>query len=210
MSETAARDDCRRIAAQVLAGRTRDPTYGARHFCTVDYNPDWAAGKTPCTRIGNHKFYNDVQWSPFLGFIPHDIWVLLQYEFCCLQLFRCDNLGRQLFEVKILNHARFSLFFLRTKHFYLFNKKYVMFICLLHLEITVFHEFIFVLFNILEETNKWERYQRQKFIYCWNTLILKKLLNYQVFRALINWPTKLRGWLNWRRNLVPQDEKTYQ
>ena len=61
MSETAARDECERIAQDVIAGRVSDPTQGARHFCTKNCNPNWASGKTPCATIGNHKFFNDVQ-----------------------------------------------------------------------------------------------------------------------------------------------------
>ncbi|VDD88702.1 unnamed protein product [Enterobius vermicularis] len=61
MPETGARADCERIASDVIAGRTSDPTHGSRHFCTVDYYPDWAAGKQPCAVIGRHKFFNNVQ-----------------------------------------------------------------------------------------------------------------------------------------------------
>lgn len=37
-----------------------DPTDGAKHYCTTDSAPAWAAGLTACVTIGRHKFFNNV------------------------------------------------------------------------------------------------------------------------------------------------------
>jgi spore germination cell wall hydrolase CwlJ-like protein len=47
----------KRIAAEILAGRSADPTDGALFYHTTAVNPDWARGAVPITQIGDHLFY---------------------------------------------------------------------------------------------------------------------------------------------------------
>lgn len=53
--------ECQDIAAEVLDGRTPDPTGGADFY----YNPKlaapkWALGHEPCARIGHHVFFRGI------------------------------------------------------------------------------------------------------------------------------------------------------
>jgi N-acetylmuramoyl-L-alanine amidase len=50
---------CTQIAADALAGRLRDPTGCADHYCVARIAPQtfWARGKTPTAIIGAHAFY---------------------------------------------------------------------------------------------------------------------------------------------------------
>lgn len=52
---------CKRIAKRALAGLLSDRTYGATHYHNKQVCPRWSIGKIPCTEIGNHVFYNDVE-----------------------------------------------------------------------------------------------------------------------------------------------------
>jgi spore germination cell wall hydrolase CwlJ-like protein len=47
----------RRIAAEILAGRSHDPTGGALFYHSVDVAPLWSRGMMPVTRIGGHVFF---------------------------------------------------------------------------------------------------------------------------------------------------------
>ncbi|WP_223879462.1 cell wall hydrolase [Dechloromonas sp. CZR5] len=51
------------IAADVLAGRQQDFTFGAQYYLTraASRTTDWARGHTPCFEWGDHLFYNDVR-----------------------------------------------------------------------------------------------------------------------------------------------------
>ena len=52
---------CLRVAVEVLADLHEDNTHGATHYYAVSIPaPEWAKGHTPCARIGNHLFFNDV------------------------------------------------------------------------------------------------------------------------------------------------------
>jgi len=49
------------IAGQALAGTLEDNTDGATHYYERHIRPpEWAHGKTPCARIGNHLFFRDI------------------------------------------------------------------------------------------------------------------------------------------------------
>lgn len=50
----------RRLADDILAGRSTDPTRGALFYHTIAVHPRWAEGATPSTRIGAHLFYVSV------------------------------------------------------------------------------------------------------------------------------------------------------
>ncbi len=52
---------CRRIALRALAGVLEDKTFGATHYHLRSLRPKWSIGKIPCTEIGNHIFYNDIE-----------------------------------------------------------------------------------------------------------------------------------------------------
>jgi len=52
---------CLRIARRAVAGAVDDPTRGATHYHAVGVLPEWAKGRQPCARIGDHLFYNDVE-----------------------------------------------------------------------------------------------------------------------------------------------------
>jgi N-acetylmuramoyl-L-alanine amidase len=47
----------KRIAAEVLAGRSTDPTGGALFYHTTAVQPAWSRGVTPVTQIGDHLFF---------------------------------------------------------------------------------------------------------------------------------------------------------
>jgi spore germination cell wall hydrolase CwlJ-like protein len=47
----------KRIAAEVLAGRSADPTGGALFYHTTAVQPAWSRGVTPVTQIGDHLFF---------------------------------------------------------------------------------------------------------------------------------------------------------
>ena len=47
----------KRIAAEVLAGRSTDPTAGALFYHTTAVQPAWSRGVTPVTQIGDHLFF---------------------------------------------------------------------------------------------------------------------------------------------------------
>lgn len=53
---------CSYTADKVINGRVPDPTNGATHYYNPDVvkEPKWAAGKTPCAKIGPHLFFKDV------------------------------------------------------------------------------------------------------------------------------------------------------
>lgn len=48
----------RRIADEILAGRSADPTGGALFYHVEGLSPDWSAGLTPDRRIGRHVFFH--------------------------------------------------------------------------------------------------------------------------------------------------------
>jgi hypothetical protein len=47
----------KRIAAEVLAGRSADPTGGALFYHTTAVQPAWSRGVAPVTQIGDHLFF---------------------------------------------------------------------------------------------------------------------------------------------------------
>ena len=47
----------RRIADEILAGQSQDPTGGALFYHTVDVAPRWSRGVEPVRRIGPHLFF---------------------------------------------------------------------------------------------------------------------------------------------------------
>ena len=47
----------RRVAEEILAGRSQDPTGGALFYHTVDVAPRWSRGIAPVRRIGPHLFF---------------------------------------------------------------------------------------------------------------------------------------------------------
>ena len=52
---------CRRIALRAIGGVLQDKTGGATHYHLRSLRPKWSIGKIPCTEIGNHIFYNDIE-----------------------------------------------------------------------------------------------------------------------------------------------------
>ena len=52
--------ECLLAALMVLRGKHPDDTMGSTHYHTHSISPDWSKGKVG-VRIGNHKFYNDVE-----------------------------------------------------------------------------------------------------------------------------------------------------
>lgn len=52
--------EARRLAEDILSGRSTDPTGGALFYHTIAVHPRWAEGVTPSTRIGAHVFYEAV------------------------------------------------------------------------------------------------------------------------------------------------------
>ena len=47
----------KRLAAEILAGRSVDPTGGALFYHTTAVAPAWSRGVTPVTQIGSHLFF---------------------------------------------------------------------------------------------------------------------------------------------------------
>jgi spore germination cell wall hydrolase CwlJ-like protein len=47
----------KRIAAEILEGRSADPTGGALFYHTVAVSPRWSAGVPPIRQIGSHLFF---------------------------------------------------------------------------------------------------------------------------------------------------------
>ena len=47
----------KRIAAEILAGQSQDPTRGALFYHTDAVQPAWSLGVTPVATIGNHLFF---------------------------------------------------------------------------------------------------------------------------------------------------------
>ena len=50
----------KRIAVEVLAGRSTDPTGGALFYHTTAVAPAWSRGAVPVTQIGDHLFFRTV------------------------------------------------------------------------------------------------------------------------------------------------------
>ncbi len=38
-----------------------DPTFGSDHYHTHSSRPRWSRGKTPVLKIGNHRFFNNIE-----------------------------------------------------------------------------------------------------------------------------------------------------
>ncbi len=51
----------KRLAAEILAGRSSDPTGGALFYHTTGVQPAWSAGIAPVTQIGSHLFFRTVR-----------------------------------------------------------------------------------------------------------------------------------------------------
>ena len=49
--------DAKRIAADILGGRSADPTGGALFYHTADVQPAWSWGVVPVAQIGGHLFF---------------------------------------------------------------------------------------------------------------------------------------------------------
>jgi spore germination cell wall hydrolase CwlJ-like protein len=49
--------DAKRIAAEILAGRSADPTGGALFYHTAGVQPSWSRGVVPVAQIGEHLFF---------------------------------------------------------------------------------------------------------------------------------------------------------
>lgn len=47
----------RRLAGEIMAGRSADPTGGALYYHSVGVAPAWSAGLAPVRRIGSHLFF---------------------------------------------------------------------------------------------------------------------------------------------------------
>jgi len=47
----------KRLATEILAGRSADPTGGALFYHTTAVRPDWSAGVAPVAQIGDHLFF---------------------------------------------------------------------------------------------------------------------------------------------------------
>jgi N-acetylmuramoyl-L-alanine amidase len=47
----------KRLAGEILAGRSADPTGGALFYHALSVQPDWSQGMTPSALIGGHLFY---------------------------------------------------------------------------------------------------------------------------------------------------------
>jgi spore germination cell wall hydrolase CwlJ-like protein len=54
-------DMARRLAEDILAGRSTDPTGGALFYHTGAVSPRWSQGVTPVARIGGHLFFRTVR-----------------------------------------------------------------------------------------------------------------------------------------------------
>lgn len=51
----------RRLAGDILAGRSQDPTGGARFYHTLAVAPAWSAGVPVASRIGRHLFFRSAR-----------------------------------------------------------------------------------------------------------------------------------------------------
>lgn len=51
---------CLLVSERALSGNLIDFTNGATHYHTKAIKPEWAKGKSPCYRVKNHLFYNDI------------------------------------------------------------------------------------------------------------------------------------------------------
>ena len=51
----------KRLAAEILAGSSADPTGGALFYHTAAVAPRWSAGLTPITQIGGHLFFRSAR-----------------------------------------------------------------------------------------------------------------------------------------------------
>jgi len=51
---------CLTVAERALSGELTDFTNGATYYHTKAVKPKWAKGKSPCYRVKNHLFYNDI------------------------------------------------------------------------------------------------------------------------------------------------------
>lgn len=47
----------RRLADEIMAGRSADPTRGALYYHSIAVAPAWSAGLAPVRRIGSHLFF---------------------------------------------------------------------------------------------------------------------------------------------------------
>lgn len=47
----------KRVAAEILSGRSADPTGGALFYHTTEVQPAWSRGVAPATQIGSHLFF---------------------------------------------------------------------------------------------------------------------------------------------------------
>ena len=47
----------RRLAGEILSGRSEDPTGGSLFYHSVDVSPHWSQGVDPVGRIGRHLFF---------------------------------------------------------------------------------------------------------------------------------------------------------
>lgn len=47
----------RSLAAEILAGRSSDPTGGALFYHTAEVTPGWSAGIAPVRQVGDHLFF---------------------------------------------------------------------------------------------------------------------------------------------------------
>lgn len=51
---------CRQIATLALGDELYDFTQQSTHYCVNHVTPIWAKDKDPVIRVGNHKFFNDI------------------------------------------------------------------------------------------------------------------------------------------------------
>jgi spore germination cell wall hydrolase CwlJ-like protein len=51
----------KRVAGEILSGRSADPTGGALFYHTTAVQPRWSQGVAPVTQIGNHLFFRAVR-----------------------------------------------------------------------------------------------------------------------------------------------------
>jgi spore germination cell wall hydrolase CwlJ-like protein len=50
----------KRLADEILSGRSADPTGGALFYHTTAVRPAWSRGVAPIARIGDHLFFRTV------------------------------------------------------------------------------------------------------------------------------------------------------
>lgn len=60
MPDQKAKQNCEKIAQDVINGTLKDPTGGATFFYSGSAVPSWAKGKSPCATIGGHKFFKNI------------------------------------------------------------------------------------------------------------------------------------------------------